>query len=263
MRHKNQQAILAALSAVLFAIALPIHAEEVALTQGKDETPRYEWTEGDALEEWDAIMKSPHCRDEDSRSCRELMFQHYCKYSDTSFYASACAGEKQLVAEVPLNEWTEWDAIMKSPHCIDEDSKPCIELKFHYYCKYSGSSRNANACAGGRQEEADKRLLSFYQSLLNAFRELASQETHWSELPTLLATSQEAWTVYREKECNFVEQYFKGGTIQPALWSYCMREESEKRLQSLKKHAEEYGAILESHNITLQRDASPQSGSRP
>lgn len=251
MRHKNQQIILAALSAVLFAISLPIHAGEIVLTQTKDEAPMYEWTEGDALEAWDAIMKSPDCRYKDSRPCRELMLHHYCKYSDSSFYAYACAGEKQLKAEVPLNEITEWDAIMKSPHCIDEDSEPCSKLKFHYYCKYSGNSRNANACAGGKQEESDKKLRSYYQSVLNAFRELASQEPYSNELPTLLATSQEAWSFYREKECNFVEQSFKGGTLQPAIWSDCMREESERRLQKLEKQVEEYGAMLRSYNITL------------
>lgn len=250
-----QQAILATISAALFAISPTIYAGKVA--QEKDKTPIYEWTEGDAWDELKAISQSPECHIEKSIPCRKLMLHHFCKYRGASFYTYACSGERQLNAELPLNEWAEWDAIMTFPHCVEENSKSCLELKFRYSCKYSSSnSRNAVVCAGGKQEEADKKLLGYYKSLLNAFRKLASLEPQLNELPTLLVTSQEAWSVYREKECNFVEQYFKGGTLQPAIWSDCMREESERRLQNLEKHAKEFGATLESHSIKLQRNTS-------
>lgn len=251
------RAILAVVSAALLATALSAHSEE------NDVTPEYEWTEGDALEELHAIFKLPACQDEKSMPCRKLMLRHFCRYSETSFYKYACSGEKQLNAEVPLNESTELDAIMSFPHCIDETSASCNDLKFHLSCKYIGRSSNAVTCAGGKQEKADKKLFSYYQSLLNAFRELAFQDQHFKDLPPLLASSQEAWSVYREKECNFVEQYFKGGTLQPALWADCMREKSEWRLQNLEKHAEEYSITIRVHNNALQRDASPKSGSRP
>lgn len=251
MRHRGQQTIFATISAVLFAISPIIYAGKVA--QEKDKTPIYEWTEGDAWKELEAISQSPECSIEKSIPCRKLMLHHFCKYRGASFYLYACSAERQLSAELPLNEWTEWDAIMTFPSCVEENSKSCIELKFHYSCKYSSSnSRNAIVCAGGKQEEADNKLLGYYKLLFNAFRKLASLEPQLNELPTLLASSQEAWSVYREKECNFVEQYFKGGTLQPALWSDCMREESIRRLQKLEKHAEEYAAMLKSHGIKLQ-----------
>lgn len=262
MHHRGLQAIFTLIATVLFAISLSVHASEAGLAHERDEAHLYEWTEGEAWEELNAIFRSPECRDEKSMPCRKLMLPHFCKYRGASFYKYACSGEGQLNAELPLNEWTEWDAIMSFPHCVDENSRLCIELKFHYSCKYSSSnSSNAVACAGGKQDKADKVILSYYQSLLHAFQELASKESRYSELPTLLKASQEAWSVYRERECNFVEQYFKGGTLRPALWSDCMREESERRLQSLKKHAAEYSLPLESHNITPPRDAAPQRSS--
>ena len=233
------------------------------MVQKNDETPVYEWDEGDALDEIDSIYKLPECQNDKSMPCRTLLLKYFCKYSDTSFYTYACSGEKQLKAEVPLNEWTELDAIMSFPQCVDEMSESCNDLKYHLSCKYNGRSSNAVSCAGGKQEIADQRLRNYYQSLLNAFRELASQNQHDKELPTLLAASQEAWSVYREKECNFVEQYFKGGSLQSALWSDCMRKESEWRLQKLEQHAEEYSITIKQHNNLRQRDVSPQRGSRP
>lgn len=262
MPHRYMQAILAVLLAVHFFSFPSVHAEGIVLAPENNEVPVYEWTEGDALDELHAIFKLPECQDEKTMPCRKHMLHHFCKYSGTTFYTYACSGEKQLNAELPLNELTELDAIMSFPHCIDETSASCNDLKYHLSCKYIGRSSNAVVCAGGKQEEADNKLLNYYQSLLTAFRELASQDPHYKELPSLLAASQEAWSVYREKECKFVEQYFKGGALQSALWSDCMREKSEWRLQNLEKHAEEYSVTIKPHSNSLQRNASPQSGSR-
>lgn len=145
-----------------------------------------------------------------------------------------------------LTEFEEYEAITESPACKNPtSSSKCDALLLDHYCKFGGSSRNAVRCASGLRNKVEAELNQTYGRLLSALRKHAAEpdSTH-KNVPKLLVEAQRAWIKFRDSECTMVAESYNGGTLQPAAYEECMKNEAGQRIKTFKGIADNYGVKL-------------------
>jgi len=85
-------------------------------------------------------------------------------------------------------------------------------------------------CAGKNYQAADAVLNQVYQRLVSM---LSNEEK------VQLKEAQTAWLKYRDLNCDFVADQFKGGTMRPMIYADCLADMTRKRTTELRTQIKE------------------------
>lgn len=92
-------------------------------------------------------------------------------------------------------------------------------------CSDASTQAEMNDCAGREYKTADVTLNRVYQQLVSM---LATGEK------SQLKEAQTAWIKYRDANCDFVADQYKGGTIRSTIYGLCLADVTRNRTTELK-----------------------------
>jgi uncharacterized protein YecT (DUF1311 family) len=92
-------------------------------------------------------------------------------------------------------------------------------------CSNADTQAAMNICAGQEYKTADAALNRVYQQLV---AKLAAEEK------VQLKDVQTAWLKYRDTNCEFVADQYKGGSIRPMIHGLCLADVTRNRTSELK-----------------------------
>ena len=97
-------------------------------------------------------------------------------------------------------------------------------------CADAQTQAEMTQCAGKAYKAADAELNQVYQKLVallddNEKAQLKGVET--------------AWIKYRDANCEFVADQFKGGTMRPMVYAFCIADVTKNRTAELKTQIED------------------------
>jgi uncharacterized protein YecT (DUF1311 family) len=92
-------------------------------------------------------------------------------------------------------------------------------------CPKAQSQAEMNDCAGRAYKAADATLNQVYRQLVAM---LADEEK------SQLKEAQAAWLKYRDLNCDFVADQYKGGTIRPMILGFCLADVTKNRTAELR-----------------------------
>ena len=92
-------------------------------------------------------------------------------------------------------------------------------------CSDANSQAEMNICAGKEYKAADATLNRVYQQLV-AMLESAEKDQ--------LKEAQIAWIKYRDANCDFVGDQYKGGSIRPMIYGLCLADVTRNRTAELR-----------------------------
>jgi uncharacterized protein YecT (DUF1311 family) len=92
-------------------------------------------------------------------------------------------------------------------------------------CAEANSQAEMNICAGKEYKAADAALNKTYQQLSGMLNE---------EEKAQLKAAQLAWIKYRDANCDFVADQFKGGSMRPMILGLCLADVTRNRTTELK-----------------------------
>lgn len=104
-------------------------------------------------------------------------------------------------------------------HAIAQDQKksdPCADAQ---------SQAEMNMCWGMEYKAADSRLNSVYREFM---AKLSDEEK------AQLKNAQLAWLKFRDANCEFVGDQFKGGSMRPMVAAMCLADVTNGRVSELK-----------------------------
>ncbi len=82
-----------------------------------------------------------------------------------------------------------------------------------------------NDCSGKEYKAADATLNQVYRQLVSKLDD---------EEKAQLKEVESAWLKYRDANCNFVADQYKGGTIRPMIDAMCLAEMTKNRTAELR-----------------------------
>lgn len=103
----------------------------------------------------------------------------------------------------------------------DQKKDPCVDAQ---------SQGEMNICWGKEYQAADARLNSVYREFIS---KLSPEET------AQLKNAQLAWLKYRDANCEFVADQFKGGSMRPMIAAICLTDVTDNRPNELKAQIKE------------------------
>jgi uncharacterized protein YecT (DUF1311 family) len=92
-------------------------------------------------------------------------------------------------------------------------------------CAEAQSQGEMNVCWHDQYKAADARLNTVYREFTS---KLSDEET------AQLKTAQLAWLKYRDSNCEFVADQFKGGSMRPMVSAMCLADVTNARVAELK-----------------------------
>jgi uncharacterized protein YecT (DUF1311 family) len=92
-------------------------------------------------------------------------------------------------------------------------------------CASAQTQTEMNICAGNEYKAADASLNEVYRQLVSMLDD---------EDKSQLKEAQTAWLKYRDTNCEFVADQYKGGTIRPMIHAYCLAELTRNRTTELR-----------------------------
>jgi uncharacterized protein YecT (DUF1311 family) len=92
-------------------------------------------------------------------------------------------------------------------------------------CADAQSQGEMNICWGKEYKAADARLNTVYRDFMTKLNE---------EESTQLKNAQLAWLKYRDTNCEFVADQFKGGSMRPMIVAMCLADVTNARVNELK-----------------------------
>jgi uncharacterized protein YecT (DUF1311 family) len=116
-------------------------------------------------------------------------------------------------------------------------------------CDAATTQADMNQCSAEEYRKADAHLNAVYKNLVRLLQkdtgEAAQQsggEQRKPETPAVqkLRAVQRQWIQYRDLHCGAVRAQYEGGTISPMIWTQCMTETTNHRIEEL-KHGYEMG----------------------
>jgi len=108
--------------------------------------------------------------------------------------------------------------LMFAANAFSQDRKkdPCADAQ---------SQAEMNICWGKEYKAADARLNSAYREFMSKLNE---------EEAAQLKNTQLAWLKYRDANCEFVADQFKGGSMRPMIAAMCLADVTDARAKELK-----------------------------
>lgn len=92
-------------------------------------------------------------------------------------------------------------------------------------CSDADTQAEMNICAGKEYRTADAALNQTYQKLLAMLD--AAEKTQLKEVETV-------WIKYRDANCDFVADQYKGGSIRPMILGLCLADVTRNRTAELR-----------------------------
>lgn len=92
-------------------------------------------------------------------------------------------------------------------------------------CSDADTQAEMNICAGKEYRTADADLNRVYQQLVAKLE---------PEEKAQLKDAQTAWLKYRDANCEFVADQYKGGSIRPMILGLCLADVTHNRTAELK-----------------------------
>ena len=92
-------------------------------------------------------------------------------------------------------------------------------------CANAQTQAEMNNCAGREYKAADAVLNQVYRQLVSMLDD---------EEKSQLKEAQTAWLKYRDSNCEFVADQYKGGTIRPMIHGLCLAEMTRNRTAELR-----------------------------
>ena len=100
-------------------------------------------------------------------------------------------------------------------------------------CKAPMTQLDMNRCAYLSFQAADQELNRVYRQFRNAGKQ-SKQEAQDSQL----TNAQLAWIKYRDLDCKFSADRFKGGSMAPMMYNLCKETLTQQRTTVLKSYLE-------------------------
>lgn len=97
-------------------------------------------------------------------------------------------------------------------------------------CANPQTQAEMNICAGEDFKAADAVLNQVYQQLMAKLDD---------EEKAQLKDAENAWLKYRDTNCDFVADQFKGGSMRPMIYAGCLADMTTKRTTELKTQIKE------------------------
>jgi uncharacterized protein YecT (DUF1311 family) len=97
-------------------------------------------------------------------------------------------------------------------------------------CPKSQTQLELNQCAGNAYKAADGELNQVYRKLV-AMLDARDKDQ--------LKVVQTAWLKYRAAHCEFVGDQYKGGSIRPMIYAFCLADVTKNRTTELKGQIED------------------------
>jgi uncharacterized protein YecT (DUF1311 family) len=92
-------------------------------------------------------------------------------------------------------------------------------------CEDAQSQAEMNICAGNEYKKADTKLNQTYQQLAAMLDDDEKAQ---------LKNAENAWLKYRDTNCEFVADQYKGGSIRPMIAAMCLADVTSNRTTELK-----------------------------
>jgi uncharacterized protein YecT (DUF1311 family) len=102
-----------------------------------------------------------------------------------------------------------------------QKTKPCADAQ---------TQADMNICWGNEYKKADAKLNQTYQQLAAMLD---------ADEKTQLKNAENAWLKYRDTNCEFVADQYKGGSIRPMIAAICLADVSNNRAAELKNQIED------------------------
>ena len=100
-------------------------------------------------------------------------------------------------------------------------------------CKVANTQLEMNRCAYLSLQAADQELNQVYRQLRDALKQ-SKQDAPDRQL----TNAQLAWIKYRDLDCKFSADRFKGGSIAPMMYNSCKETLTKQRTAVLKSYLE-------------------------
>ena len=97
-------------------------------------------------------------------------------------------------------------------------------------CAGAQSQAEMNMCWGKEYKAADARLNETYRQFMTRLND---------EEKAQLKKAQLAWIAYRDANCDFVADQYKGGTMRPMIAAICFADTTNNRTTELKAQMKE------------------------
>jgi uncharacterized protein YecT (DUF1311 family) len=97
-------------------------------------------------------------------------------------------------------------------------------------CEDAQSQADMNICWGNQYKAADAHLNQTYQQLAALLDD---------EEKLQLKNAENAWIKYRDANCDFVADQYKGGSIRPMIHAMCLADVTTNRTTELKHQIED------------------------
>lgn len=92
-------------------------------------------------------------------------------------------------------------------------------------CSEANTQAEMNICAGKEYKTADAALNRVYQQLVGMLDSAGKDQ---------LKEAQTAWIKYRDANCDFVGDQYKGGSIRPMIYGLCLADVTRNRTAELR-----------------------------
>ena len=118
-------------------------------------------------------------------------------------------------------------------------------------CDAANTQMEMNQCSAEEYKKADAHLNVVYTNLIRLLQkdsghaqQQSGGEQRKPETPAVdkLIAVQRQWVRYRDLHCSAVRAQYEGGTISPMMWTSCMTETTNHRIEEL-KHGYEIGDV--------------------
>jgi uncharacterized protein YecT (DUF1311 family) len=97
-------------------------------------------------------------------------------------------------------------------------------------CEDAQSQAEMNICWGKEYKKADVALNEVYRQLMGMLDD---------EQKPQLKEAQTAWLKYRDANCEFVADQYKGGSIRPMIYAICLADVTNNRTNELRSQIKE------------------------
>jgi uncharacterized protein YecT (DUF1311 family) len=97
-------------------------------------------------------------------------------------------------------------------------------------CEDAQTQTDMNICWGNEYKKADAKLNQTYQQLAAMLD---------ADEKVQLKNAENAWIKYRDANCEFVADQYKGGSIRPMIAAICLADVTNSRATELKSQIED------------------------
>ena len=104
-------------------------------------------------------------------------------------------------------------------------------------CKDPMTQMAMNVCAGREYQAADRELNAVWKKASQRAKSVDKDVGDGTQHRELLA-AQRAWLTFRDAQCSFEANQYRGGSIMPLIRSTCLTALTEARTKQLREYLE-------------------------